>query len=70
MKESDLLIEVVRPVSVGGQHVGCSNYPIRVTHLPTGLVAVCGWERSQHKNRQIAYEMIEWALVSMGLNDI
>jgi peptide chain release factor 2 len=65
--KSDWLVEVVKPPSAGGQHVGTINYPIRVTHLPTGLVATCGFERSQHKNRQLAYSMVEWGLACLGI---
>lgn len=67
MMESEWRIEVVRPPSVGGQHCGTPNYPIRVTHLPSGLRAECGWERSQHKNRKIAMEMVEWALITLDI---
>jgi protein subunit release factor A len=65
--EPEWRVEVVRPPSVGGQHVGVTNYPIRVTHVPSGLQAICGWERSQHKNRQIAMEMVEWALITLDI---
>lgn len=67
MSETEWLVEVVRPPSIGGQHVGTFNYPIRVTHVPTGLRAECGWERSQHKNRKIAMEMVEWALIQLAV---
>lgn len=60
-------IEVIRPQSQGGQHVGRSNDPVRVTHIPTGIFAQCGSDRSQHRNRTVAMEMVEWALVSLGL---
>ena len=48
---------------VGGQHVG---YPsgVKVEHLPTGTVAICQLERSQYRNRTLAVEMIEWALLN------
>ena len=39
---------------------------IRVTHEPTGIVAQCGWHRPMHENRQIASEMIEYALSEIG----
>lgn len=48
----------------GGQYAGMPATDIRVTHIPTGVMAQCGLHRSQHKNRQIAMEMIEWALAS------
>lgn len=51
----------------GGQHAGIPAHSVRITHLPTGVMAQCGHERSQHKNRRVAMEMLEWALVSMGV---
>ena len=51
----------------GGQHTGTPAAAIRVTHIPTGIMAQCGEERSQHKNKQIALEMVEWALVKTNL---
>ena len=50
----------------GGQHVGSPNNPIKVTHTPSGLVAICGSQRSQHRNRIIALDMIEYGIVSSG----
>lgn len=50
----------------GGQHAGLPASAIRVTHIPTGLMAQCGEERSDHKNRIIATEMVQWGLASIG----
>ena len=61
---SDLKVEVIQPPrSQGGQHVGYTTTPIKVTHIPTGIVAVVEC-RSQHKARAVAIEMIEAALTS------
>lgn len=60
--DEDLKVEAVRP-SAGGQHV-CIDSHIRVTHLPTGLVAECKTERSQHRNRSIAIDMLLGGLTS------
>lgn len=46
----------------GGQHAGSPPSYIRVTHLPTEIVAQCGAFRSDFKNRAVAIEMIEAAL--------
>lgn len=59
----DLKVEVVQPKSQGGQHVGYTILPVKVTHVPTGIVAIVEC-RSQHKSRQVAVEMIEAALTS------
>ena len=45
-----------------GQQIGVPVSDIRVTHIATGIMAQCGVHRSQHKNKEIAVEMIEWAI--------
>ena len=62
MGDEDFKVEVLRK-SQGGQHVGTWS-GIRVTHLPSGLVAECETERSQHRNKQIALDMIMGGLTS------
>lgn len=62
---NECVVMAVRPQNEGGQHVGAVNYPVRVTHEPTGLVAECGYQRSQHKNKETAMSMIEWGLVAL-----
>lgn len=49
----------------GGQHVGSPASDIRITHKPTNLMAQVG-ERSQHKNKAIAFDMLEYGLLSLG----
>lgn len=56
-------VEVLRPHGRGGQHVGTDS-GVRVTHIPSGLVAECSTGRSQHRNRQIAIQMIIGGLTS------
>lgn len=49
----------------GGQHVGTMPYGVKITHLPTGLVAICEVERrSVHRCRQIAMDMLLGGLTS------
>ena len=60
-------IEVIPHQQNGGQHVGVVWSDIRVTHIPTGIVAQCGYERSQHKNKLVCMNMIEWALLELKL---
>lgn len=62
----ELLTEPEARKPPGGQHVGAGPVGVWVTHMPTGTKAFCNKERSQHRNRQIALEMIEWALNSTG----
>lgn len=63
----ECVVTVVNNASLGGQHVGGTNWPVRVVHEPTGLIAECGYERSSYKNREVAMSMIEWGLVAMNL---
>jgi len=62
----ELKFEAERSPPPGGQHVGLGPVGVWATHIPTGTVAFCKKERSQHLNRQIAIEMLEWALASNG----
>lgn len=58
----------------GGQHVGSGPDGIRGVHYiddyPTGIEATCEFHRSQHKNRMVVQEMIEWALASCNIKDL
>lgn len=57
----------------GGQHVGTGPSGVRGWHEieghPTGIEAACEYHRSQHKNRLVVQEMIEWALASCNIKD-
>lgn len=57
----DLFVEAIHEHQKGGQHVGVTRFPIRVTHIPTGIVAQVEC-RSQHRARLVAVRMIEQAL--------
>jgi peptide chain release factor 2 len=57
-------IEIYDPLPRGGQHVVGTPSGIKVTHTPSGLIAVVCNERSQHRNRQIALDMIMGGLTS------
>lgn len=60
----DLKVECLRKHPPGGQHVGLTSTGVRVTHLPSGLVAECESDRSQHRNRSVALDMIVGGLTS------
>lgn len=62
----ELEITVYPPRRQGGQQVGLTPTGVQITHVPTGLVAICVSDRSQHRNRLIAMHMIEAALTHPG----
>ncbi len=69
MRPEDLKIETYPDRKPGGQVVGLMSTGIRVTHLPTNLIASCEAQRSQSKNRLTALAMIEYGLAELDWKD-
>ncbi|HEY7299897.1 MAG TPA: peptide chain release factor 2 [Xanthobacteraceae bacterium] len=67
INESDVRVDTLRASGAGGQHVNKTESAIRLTHIPTNIVVYCQNDRSQHRNRAQAWQMLRARLYELEL---